>query len=183
MPFLSSKNGQATSNQHQRQMVVCASTFLHPYAKGHSILLSSYFYSFYIYLRLYPICNLSSLHLLLYFAFILQMIQMLVTKQVNNEMTYLLGTLDYSVPMPWIVQGACKSILSSLNLSHRINKYSNTIWIPQKTQIQRIKSHTFDLDVPRSILINVDNSKVIMDLVNIMIFRPMTLPYNQALRW
>ena len=64
---------------------VYASTFPHLYAKGHSILLSSYFYSFCIYLRLYPICNLFNLHLLQIF---LQMIQTLITKYDNNEMTY-----------------------------------------------------------------------------------------------
>ena len=94
----------------------------------------------------------------------------------------LLGTSDYSVPMPWITQGACKSILGSLNLS-QINKYSKIIWIPQKSYIQRIKSHTFDSDVLRSIPIDVDNSKVVMDLVNSMIFHPMTLPCIQELRW
>ena len=58
-----------------------------------------------------------------------------------------------------------------------------TIWTTQKTWIQRIKPHTFDTDIPESIPINVDNSKVIMDLVNTMIFYPMSLSCVQALIW
>ena len=38
-----------------------------------------------------------------------------------------------------------------------------------------IKSHTFDLNILESIPIDVDNSKVVVDLVNTMIFRSMTL--------
>ena len=39
-----------------------------------------------------------------------------------------------------------------------------------------MKPHAFDLNVLGSIPIDVDNSKVVMDLANIMIFYPMTLP-------
>ena len=37
-------------------------------------------------------------------------------------------------------------------------------------------SHSFDLNVLKSIPIDVDNPKVVMDLVNTMIFNPMILP-------
>ena len=39
-----------------------------------------------------------------------------------------------------------------------------------------MKSHTFDSNVSGSIPIDVDNFKVVMDLVNTMIFYTMTLP-------
>ena len=45
-----------------------------------------------------------------------------------------------------------------------------------KSYIKRIKLRTFDPDSPESILIDIDNSKVIMDLIKTMIIRPITLP-------
>ena len=93
-----------------------------------------------------------------------------------------LGTPNYFISMPQNMQSACKSILGSLNLSQWINRYSKTIRIPYKTYIQRIKSHTFDMNVPKSILINVDNSKVVLDLVNPMIFRPMSPTLIQRIK-
>ena len=45
-----------------------------------------------------------------------------------------------------------------------------------KSYIKRIKLHTCDPDSPESILIDIDNSKVMMNLVNTMIIRPITLP-------
>ena len=37
--------------------------------------------------------------------------------------------------------------------------------------------HTLDLDVSGSIPIDVNNSKVVINLINTIIFCPMTLPY------
>ena len=38
------------------------------------------------------------------------------------------------------------------------------------------KTTYFDSDVPGSISVDIDNSKVVMNLINTMIFSPMTLP-------
>ena len=78
----------------------------------------------------------------------------------------------------------CIQIYHKLSKSIAMNKQVlKKIRIPQKRQKYIIKQHTFDPDVPESILIDVDNSKVIMNLINTMIFCSMTLPCVQALRW
>ena len=60
-----------------------------------------------------------------------------------------LGTLDCSVSMPWIMQGAIKPILGSLNLSQQINRYSKTnIDSIENIDIEKQCSY-LDLDVPR----------------------------------
>ena len=83
-----------------------------------------------------------------------------------NFQVLLLGTLDYFVPMPWISQGACIYPQTSLNLPQRKTRYSKTnIDTIEILDLEKKKSHTFDSNVLELIPIDVDNSKVIMDLV------------------
>ena len=71
----------------------------------------------------------------------------------------------------------CMQIYPTLSKSFVANKqvFKNNMNTIENTDLEN-KLHTFHLDVPKSILIDVDNSKVIMDLVDTMIFFSITLP-------
>ena len=72
----------------------------------------------------------------------------------------------------------CMKIYHRLSKSIKMDKDAfKIIRILQKTYISRIKTHTFDPNVHRLILIDVDNSKVTVDFLNTMIFHlmPQTL--------